>query len=185
MELKEYQQNALRTESIIDKLEFDKPFIVNIFKMFVINSELLDAVKKEVYYKNPKKMDEKFIELVNDLTLLNCHTVRLKDRNTNIALDPRVFHGIIGIASEAGELLNVLVKYLVDDTPIDAVNVQEELADISWYTAILNDALGLDWGEGLARNIAKLKARYPEKYTHENAMNRNLDVERAKLEGQQ
>lgn len=187
VELKEYQQNALRTESIIEKLEFNKQFVIAMLKMAVANSELLDALKKEVYYNNPKKMNENFIRLIDEIENLTFDADDYfddKDEHDSITLDPRVFHGIIGIATEAGELLTVLVKNLANGVPVDAINVQEELADICWYNAILNDALGLDCNEGLARNIAKLKARYPEKFTTDNANNRNLEVERAILEGQ-
>ena len=35
----------------------------------------------------------------------------------------------------------------------------------------------------LQRNIDKLKARYPDKFSQEKALNRNLDKERDILEG--
>jgi hypothetical protein len=43
--------------------------------------------------------------------------------------------------------------------------------------------MGFDPNELLGRNIAKLKARYPEKFTIENALNRDLDAEKAALQG--
>jgi hypothetical protein len=42
---------------------------------------------------------------------------------------------------------------------------------------------GWDLREILATNIAKLEARYPEKFTEEQAINRDLGAERQVLEG--
>jgi len=36
----------------------------------------------------------------------------------------------------------------------------------------------------MERNINKLKARYPDKFSQEKALNRNLDIERDILEGE-
>ena len=41
----------------------------------------------------------------------------------------------------------------------------------------------IDIEEIMQRNIEKLKARYPEKFTQEKALSRNLDAERNILEG--
>lgn len=188
MNLKEYQQAALRTESKIEKLELNKEFVTLALKLFVVASEILDGVKKEVYYKNPKKLNEKLYTQLGEVfehfnAMDDIENGETRGDIEVVSLDPRVFHGIVGIATEAGELAEVLVKNLEHDTPVDAINVQEELADQSWYTAILNDALNLDWEEGLQRNINKLRKRFPEKYTDENAVNRDLQAEREALEG--
>lgn len=187
MDLKEYQAAAIKTESIVEKLEFNKEFVVSLFKLFVLSAEALDAVKKEVYYKNPKKANEQIIPLLSKLELelrKAKYAFSNKDTHNDVALNPRLFHGILGISTEAGELLDVLVKNLESNTPIDSVNVSEEChGDIGWYTAIITDALDLDWEAGLEKNIAKLKARYPNKFTVEDATNRDLDKERAILEG--
>ncbi len=63
------------------------------------------------------------------------------------------------------------------------VNVGEEIADIMWYISNLCRIKGIDLEEMMQRNIDKLKARYPEKFNQDKALNRNLDVERNILEG--
>ena len=102
----------------------------------------------------------------------------------DIDINPRVFHGVIGIATEAGELVEIVNDNLTNGIEIDPVHVGEESAngDIGWYNAILNDALNLDWEQGLKNNIDKLRVRYPEKYTDECAENRDLASERKELE---
>jgi hypothetical protein len=64
----------------------------------------------------------------------------------------------------------------------DVVNIKEELGDQEWYKAILVDAIGANMEAIQDRVIEKLRARYPEKYTDEAAINRDLVTERAILE---
>ena len=66
--------------------------------------------------------------------------------------------------------------------PIDLVNVAEELGDIFWYAALIAKEAGLTFEEIQAKNIAKLKARYPEKFDDVLAENRDLEKERKILE---
>jgi NTP pyrophosphatase (non-canonical NTP hydrolase) len=184
MNLQEYQEKALRTESIIDAVVADKNELLHTLAMFNTIGEMLDCLKKKIYYRNPKKYNEQFEKLSTDLKFFtSCEERHHKElHEETLDVDPRVFHGVIGIATEAAELVAALQKN-ISGHELDPVNVQEEMADISWYKAILNDALKLSWEEGLDRNIAKLKARYPEKYSDEHAEVRNLDIERKILEG--
>jgi hypothetical protein len=46
----------------------------------------------------------------------------------------------------------------------------------------LCDDLGVDFEDVWERNIKKLAARYPEKYSRNKALNRNLNKERKILE---
>jgi NTP pyrophosphatase (non-canonical NTP hydrolase) len=95
----------------------------------------------------------------------------------------RLDHAAMGLTTEIGEFVDVLKKYKIYGKPIDTVNLQEEIGDIFWYIALACNALGGVKMSGIMeRNIAKLKARYPEKYTNENALERNLETERQILE---
>jgi NTP pyrophosphatase (non-canonical NTP hydrolase) len=186
MNLQEYQNYALRTESIISEVVVEDKHELNyVLSAFITVGEMLDCYKKAAYYHNPKKYNEQFQELTQKLVFfaeaLSRHK-SLEHTPAKLNIDPRTFHGIVGIASESVELVMALEKAL-NGHEIDPVNVQEELSDIAWYNAILNDTLNLSWEEGLERNIAKLKARYPEKYSDKNAEIRDLHVERKILEG--
>jgi NTP pyrophosphatase (non-canonical NTP hydrolase) len=92
-------------------------------------------------------------------------------------------HMVIGISTEAGELLDAYKKHFAYGKELDTINVGEEIADIMWYISNLCRLLNINLEEMQQRNIDKLKARFPEKFTKENALNRNLDVERQILEG--
>jgi NTP pyrophosphatase (non-canonical NTP hydrolase) len=91
-------------------------------------------------------------------------------------------HMAIGASTEAGELLDAYKKAFAYGKSIDKVNVGEELGDIFWYAVNLMRMLDLDPAEIFETNVNKLRARYPEKFTEENALNRDLDKERAVLE---
>jgi NTP pyrophosphatase (non-canonical NTP hydrolase) len=91
-------------------------------------------------------------------------------------------HMAIGISTESGELLDVYKKWFAYGKEIDKVNVKEEIFDCFWYLVNLCRMLDIDIEKGMEINIAKLKQRYPEKFTEENAINRNLDKERKILE---
>jgi len=95
---------------------------------------------------------------------------------------PRIEHAAMGIATESGELMDAIKKAKIYGRDLDKTNLIEELGDLMWYIAILTDDLGTSFEEVWDKNIKKLKARYPEKYTDEKAHNRNLPKERKELE---
>ena len=56
------------------------------------------------------------------------------------------------------------------------------MGDLFWYCAIISDELGVHFDDIMDRNIAKLKARYGEKFTETAAKHRDLKTERDILE---
>ena len=94
----------------------------------------------------------------------------------------RLLHAGLGLATETGEFLDPLKKHFFYGKPIDEINLKEEIGDILWYCAIACDALGTTIDAEMLRNIAKLKARFPDKFTEEKANERDLDAERSVLE---
>lgn len=103
--------------------------------------------------------------------------LRLQDDKTI-----KILHALIGMTTEVGEAMDALKKYLIYGKPIDEVNLEEETGDLFWYCAILADACGFTFESSMEKNIAKLRARYPNKFTEFDALNRNLNKERTILE---
>lgn len=93
-----------------------------------------------------------------------------------------LLHAAMGIGTEAGELLDAFKRQLFYGKPLDVVNIKEEVGDLMWYVAILLRELDLDFQEILDLNIQKLRARFPDKFTEDHALNRDLETERAILE---
>lgn len=100
------------------------------------------------------------------------------------AVDPDLLHAAIGLATESGELLDALKRRLFYGKPLDDVNLVEELGDLMWYIAVACHSLGTTIDAVCAANITKLKRRFPERFTSEHAINRDLSAERKALEGE-
>jgi NTP pyrophosphatase (non-canonical NTP hydrolase) len=94
----------------------------------------------------------------------------------------RLLHGLMGVATESGELMDPLKRELIYGKGLDEVNVMEECGDLLWYIALALDAAGYTMEEAMERNISKLRARFPNRFTEEDALNRDLDAERRTLE---
>ncbi len=95
---------------------------------------------------------------------------------------PRIEHAVMGLVTEAGECMDALKKSKMYGKELDTVNLIEEAGDIMWYLALLSDELGVSFEQLWEKNIAKLRVRFPEKYTEELVSTRNLGAERAVLE---
>lgn len=101
--------------------------------------------------------------------LQNGHTVRL-------------LHAAMGMCTESGEFMDMLKKHILYGKPIDEPNLKEELGDLEWYVALAIDELKTTFGIIFETNIEKLRARYPNKFTEHDALNRDLEKERKILE---
>lgn len=94
----------------------------------------------------------------------------------------KLAHAIIGMATEAGELLDALKKHIIYGKPLDEVNLVEECGDSNWYQALLLHTIGKTFEECMVANIQKLRKRYSDRFTEDEALNRNLKEERNELE---
>ena len=97
-------------------------------------------------------------------------------------LSPRIEHAVMGIVTEAGELMDTVKKVKIYQAKLDKTNLKEEIGDVMWYLAILCDELKISFEKIWDQNIRKLKIRFPEKYTNKKALKRNLKKERKELD---
>lgn len=185
MDLQKYTQDALRTEAgAVTEIKVNEMLLIGVIQHMMFAGQMLDQIKKHVFYKRPYNMEEMgmnlsyMVEALQTLTTLTPEEINNDESVMDI--NPRIFHAVVGMTTEAVELLEALRFY---GEPMDLVNMAEECGDMGWYTAVLLDEAGADWDEVLHRNIAKLKARFPEKFTQEAANVRDLKTERKILEG--
>jgi NTP pyrophosphatase (non-canonical NTP hydrolase) len=184
-DLKQYVQDAIRTESKIETVQTDYNNLLAVMELFVAAGNLLDDFKKNIFYGKPINQEkwESNLDVLDVIPeQISPDVDDIERHKSPLEIDPRLLHALIGIATESTELVEAIIKALKSNTDIDHVNVLEELGDIFWYTAIAIDTTGADWNSILDTNIAKLKARYPEKFTTEAAITRDLDGERKILE---
>lgn len=84
-------------------------------------------------------------------------------------------NGGTGLCSEAGEVNEIIKKWLFHGHPMDEptlIHLQKELGDLAWYFALVCFAFDMAPAGVLAANIAKLKARYPQGFSTERSINR-------------
>jgi NTP pyrophosphatase (non-canonical NTP hydrolase) len=92
-------------------------------------------------------------------------------------------HMVLGMITEIGELADVFKKNLAYKKDIDWVNVKEELGDLVWYITQFCNINDLSLEDVMETNSNKLHTRYPDRFTTDNALNRDLTTERSVLEG--
>lgn len=91
-------------------------------------------------------------------------------------------HASLGMNTEQAEFADALKKRLIYGKSLDRTNMLEELGDLLWYVALALRALSSNFSEVFDMNIRKLQKRFPDKFTEERALERDLDAERAELE---
>lgn len=185
MDLNQYVQDAIRTESRIDEVTTDRQLLMAMLKCYIASGTILDMIKKNVFYG--KEMDRNvFNDCFLDIIRVGMTDMFLDEKPytsepVTVDVNPRIFHSIIGVLTESTELAEALEKIIVTGSA-DNVNILEEFGDIGWYEAIGVDELNGDLEKILTANIDKLRLRYPEKFTSDEAINRDVVTERALLE---
>lgn len=181
--LDKFIQDAIKTESKIDKIEVHENFLKGIISILINAGSILDQIKKNAFYGKKYNVDNLMLhiasinESLNTINVINVNEISIS-KNT-LDINTRLFHAIVGISTESTELLEALD---FSDNEMDNINIAEELGDIDWYKAIAVDELNISWEVILDTVIAKLKKRYPTKFTSEDAINRDLETERKTLE---
>lgn len=180
-----YQELALRTKSTVFDLTKVPGFALPILILGEDGTaDLLDKVKKSVFYgREMSPRDQYRVEQKMRVTFGDVAEYGFGQRcQENLEkIDPDIIHAIIGLRTEVGEMMASLINVIEHGDDLDIGNLIEELGDLMWYSAILAEALKTTLYLVQAKNIAKLKARYPEKFTTEAAVNRNLEAEAAAI----
>lgn len=68
----------------------------------------------------------------------------------------------LGLAGEAGEVVELVKKSLGHGKPYGLDTIGAELGDVLWYLAAIATQHGLTLDGIAAQNIAKLRARHPD-----------------------
>lgn len=92
-----------------------------------------------------------------------------------------LFHCIIGVSSESGELAEALTRQMYGQ-PLDKVNMIEEIGDVCWYLVHLASYCCGSLKQAMILNIKKLLKRYRGGYSDKKAINRDTSEERKILE---
>lgn len=194
MKASEYLEDSSRTaamniESIMERLfntnlaydnEKKSPLVYPLLETKVIGKKI-DSIKKYLFYgKKIKSHDLARILFAGVYFNAICPSKKRLQNSKNKEAFIALFHMLLGIVSEAGEISERLIQIVKQDYEFreeDIVNLIEEIGDIEWYQAMGLRALGTDYETAWAKNIEKLKTRFPDKFTEERAINRDVDKE--------
>lgn len=177
MDSKTYIQEAVKTESLdfegirsrLNNISYQK-FLFKSLDKFNDIGEILDFHKKFVFYgKGSFDEEETYVDDAFQ------HNFEMTEEEI------RLLHTVLGIATEAQEMIDQIMNLWRNKT-LDKVNLFEENGDIFWYQAVMANICNKSFEELMEKNIAKLRARYGEKFSTEKAINRDLELERKILE---
>ena len=75
---------------------------------------------------------------------------------------PMYLNGVLGLAGESGECVDMMKKHLFQGHPLEVEHMAKELGDVAWYLAVTAYALGYDLETILLMNVEKLwNFRFP------------------------
>ena len=92
---------------------------------------------------------------------------RAATRTVNPALSDkqRLLDAAAGLAEEAGEVLGLVRKHVMQQRALDRATVVEELGDALWCLAIVANTLGVTLSDVARANEAKLRDRHPDGFS--------------------
>lgn len=128
---------------------------------FLEMSQIVDELHVEEL-KRPNMPLEAYIEFID----------RLKAASAKDEHKVGLMYDALGLAGEAGEVADYMKKVFGHGKKFDPDHVEKELGDILWYINRMTRRLGKSLIGVAQKNIAKLKARYPQGFSHEASENR-------------
>lgn len=181
MSLKEYQEQAKRTCPSLDN-DLDIPHMI--YGMMSEISELAEAVQK----KDKTNIGEEACDFLwyfsNYCTFRKIDIRDIATSNT-VGLYTVLYNDsyCAQFSYQLGYLADIWKKNIAYGKTIDSIVEEKILSVLYKCFKDFMDTNNLSIEEFTNKNIAKLKQRYPEKFTIEHALNRDLDAERQILEG--
>lgn len=181
MGYEEYEDDVLRTLSLQFNVSNDASSehptparIAETLHRAIRLGDEVDALKRAVFYGSsysdpaPAGLSEA--------------EMRVGKKADDVSPTPDMIHSAMGIFTEAAEFLSAVYESCFGEASFDRTNAIEELGDLEWYMAVMRKRLNISQEQVQRINIEKLKARYPDKFASDQALNRNLSRERAILE---
>lgn len=187
MNSEQFVQDAIRTESRPESLGLNLGATLIMLEALVAAGNVGDTLKRGIYYGkglNKDKLAEQLAILKAVVETAQAALPRIESPDQTPGLTApnlRLLHCSLGMFTESGELLESIQKHIRGGT-LDLVNFGEEIGDVDWYKAIGHDETGVSEEDTREAVIAKLKLRYPGKFSSDAAHERDLGAERASLE---
>lgn len=173
----EYQSAALRTESQdfeAIKRRLSKPLVwllLHTLRQFLSASNDLDKIKKHLFYGKALEGELLSVPITEDDTTFPKGSYTAANLLKHNVLNLRKLHAVLGVASESGELAEMVLDLLTLGTYYDDLTWIKEWGDVVWYAAEGASSVSSDLDTVFAENIKKLKVRYPDLFSETLAQN--------------
>ena len=161
------------------KLERGIPFPTKLPQTMITRSKALEAfesLRQQASDIPEMSLDEINAEIAASRaerkTINEYQSLALRTLNPALSEKDVLINGVMGLCGESGEAIDLVKKHLAQGHPLDREALARELGDVAWYLAETAHALDCDLETVLARNIEKLKERYPEGFEAEKSLNR-------------
>ena len=96
----------------------------------------------------------------------------MRTNKSEATQEQNLINGCLGLAGEAGEVCDIVKKYMFQGHNLETQKIVVELSDVLWYVALTAQGIGCDLDSIMEHNINKLKKRYPNGFEAERSINR-------------
>lgn len=179
MTLREYQKQAFRTCPDLGSLKLNLAHMV--LGIMSEEEELLKALVEGDDVGIEEELADKLWYIAGYCTFRNLDLQKLYDERNQVDCEQWEERIDVGISS-LSQLQDYVKKFLAYNKEINTELEQRALKLILWNISLEIDESDIILEDILQNNIDKLKVRYPEKFTTERALNRDLEAERRELE---
>ncbi len=108
------------------------------------------------------------------MTLDEYQRLALRTANPGCKGGPPIqLNWILGLCGESGEAAEIIKKHFYHGHVLDYDGLERELGDCLYYLATCAHSFGFDLGQIALRNVEKLRARYPDRFSEERSRNRD------------
>lgn len=106
------------------------------------------------------------------MTINEYQNLAMVTKNPELSGRELLINSVMGLCGESGEVIDLVKKHVSHGHPLNREKLIDELGDVAWYLAECATVLEVPLEDILARNIEKLKRRYPEGFSSERSINR-------------
>ena len=106
------------------------------------------------------------------MTINEYQKLAMVTKNPELSGRELLINSVMGLCGESGEVIDLVKKHVSHGHPLNREKLIDELGDVAWYLAECATVLDVTLEDVLARNIEKLRKRYPEGFSSERSINR-------------
>lgn len=92
--------------------------------------------------------------------------------NSNNSLPMQLSNACMGLAGEAGELIDIIKKHVYHGHTLAEDKIRKEIGDVFYYAACLCNLFGWNAAAILEENVEKLRKRYPDGFSEKASIER-------------